>query len=226
MKYYIKFSKQGYIKYTSHLDMLSIFERAFKRAGLSLKYSEGYHPHPKIVFAQPLSLGYSSLCEIMDFELKEDLDEKKVMSMLHDALPDGLNIESIGRKGEGKSFAARLESTIYLIEFPDGLRPSQEALNSFFNQEEILVEKKRKKRKRRRHAGPATMKVDIRPLILDWEYILPDDDNAQLRVKVMTSITGSLNPALLMKALTDFLEVDYGLEDYEIEREDMFFSEQ
>lgn len=227
MKYYIKFSKQGYIKYTSHLDMLNIFERAFKRADLPLQYSQGYHPHPKIVFAQALSLGFSSLCEIMDFELKEEFEDDRLVTSLQAMLPEGIDILSIGRSDGHKSFAARLDSTVYRIEFPEYLNPAKQDLVDFFKQESIIVEKKRKKRKQKRKKTPSVMKVDIRPLILVWEYLQagPDFDFSCLRVRLSSNRQGSLNPNLLMKALTSYLCEEYRQEDYEIERERMFFTD-
>ena len=62
-KYTIVFSKTGLVKYISHLDMLRLFKRAFRRAGIELAYSQGFNPHPKMGFAQPLSLGYEAEAE-------------------------------------------------------------------------------------------------------------------------------------------------------------------
>ena len=59
-RYLLKFTKEGNIRYISHLDLLRVFQRAMKRAGISLRYSQGFNPHAKISFAHPLSLGYSS----------------------------------------------------------------------------------------------------------------------------------------------------------------------
>ena len=67
-RYVLKFTKSGYVKYISHLDLLRLFKRAFKKTGLTLKYSQGFNPHPKMGFAQPLSLGYSSICELIEYE--------------------------------------------------------------------------------------------------------------------------------------------------------------
>ena len=68
MKYVIRFQKTGVICYTSHLDIMKVFKRSFKRAGIRLAYSQGFNPHPKMGFAQPLSLGYESLDEYIEFE--------------------------------------------------------------------------------------------------------------------------------------------------------------
>ena len=66
-RYVMKFYKDGYVKYTSHLDLLRIFKRSFKKTGLALQYSQGFNPHPKMGFAQPLSLVYTSKCELIVF---------------------------------------------------------------------------------------------------------------------------------------------------------------
>lgn len=65
-RYVIKFSKGGYAKYTSHLDLLRFFKRAFRKTGVDLKYSQGFNPHPKLSFAQPLSLGYLGDNELVE----------------------------------------------------------------------------------------------------------------------------------------------------------------
>ena len=70
-KYVMTFSKTGTICYTSHLDLMRMFKRAFKRGGIKLAYSQGFNPHPKLGFAQPLSLGYEGMKELMEFETVE-----------------------------------------------------------------------------------------------------------------------------------------------------------
>ena len=66
------FSKEGRAVYISHLDLMRTFQRVFMREGLILKHSQGFHPHPIISFALPLSVGQSSRCEILDFEVMSD----------------------------------------------------------------------------------------------------------------------------------------------------------
>lgn len=225
MNYYIEFSKQGYIRYTSHLDLMRIFERAFKRARLPLQYSQGYHPHPKMVFAQPLSLGYSSLAEILEFEFKEEVSDHDLRDRLQAMLPEGLKIAYVGRTGPGKTFASRLESTTYLIELPAYMTPSKEDLDAFFSQERIMAEKKHKKRKGRGRRVQEMRQVDIKAMILNYEYIALgiETENTCLRVNLLSNNEGSLNPSLLMKALAGFLGKEYLAEDFEYEREKMLF---
>ena len=70
----LRFKKTGRAIYISHLDLMSTIQRAFSRAELPLKYSEGFNPRPQISIALPLSVGTGSLCEILDFKLKDDTD--------------------------------------------------------------------------------------------------------------------------------------------------------
>ena len=65
------FSKTGRAKYISHLDLMRTFQRAFARAKIAIKHTEGFHPHPFVSIALPLSVGYSSQCEILEFGLLE-----------------------------------------------------------------------------------------------------------------------------------------------------------
>ena len=61
------FSKTGRAKYISHLDLMRTFQRAFFRSGIQIRHTEGFNPHPFVSIALPLSVGYSSQCEILEF---------------------------------------------------------------------------------------------------------------------------------------------------------------
>jgi len=78
----IIYKKGEDLRYTGHLDLQKIWERFLRRAGLSLAYSQGFHPQPRISQALPLPLGITSLAEIIEIWLEnnEDLDhiEKKL----------------------------------------------------------------------------------------------------------------------------------------------------
>ena len=84
---YLRFAKRGYIRYTSHLDLLRLFKRAFKRTGVPLAYSQGYNPHPKMSFAQPLSLGYTAEQEFLEFYTYEDMPAEELLARMAPALP-------------------------------------------------------------------------------------------------------------------------------------------
>ena len=98
MKYLIKWTKEGDMRYISHLDIMRLFQRAFKRTGIRLKYTEGYSPHPKMSIAQPLSLGYTSRGEYFEFETQEDLDPESFRHRMEDAMPEGIRMLSCRQK--------------------------------------------------------------------------------------------------------------------------------
>lgn len=101
MRIRITFAKQGALRYTGHLDLHRLWERAARRAALPLAYSQGFHPQPKIQIAAALPLGFSSRCEIVDMWLNEPDDPQSqgdtgrpycYADVLKNALPDGIQI--------------------------------------------------------------------------------------------------------------------------------------
>ena len=92
MRVRITFSKSGALKYIGHLDLNTVWERATRRAGLPLAYSQGFHPQPKMAFASALPLGFSSRCEVMDMHLNQDVDLASISAQLQNALPPGIGI--------------------------------------------------------------------------------------------------------------------------------------
>ena len=91
-RYLLKFSKENNLKYISHLDLLRVFQRAFKRAHIRLRYSQGFNPHAKIGFGQPLSLGSESTGEYMEFETVEDRAGGEYLTALSGCMPDGIRL--------------------------------------------------------------------------------------------------------------------------------------
>lgn len=115
-RYKLTFTKEGYIRYTSHLDMLRLFNRAFKRSGIKLEYSKGFNPHPRISFAQPLSLGYTSLGELLEFQTEESFETPVIAEKLGRELPRGIAVmECVKISETGKSLASRVTHAEYII---------------------------------------------------------------------------------------------------------------
>jgi radical SAM-linked protein len=98
MRIRITFTKQGPLRYTGHLDLHKLWERAARRASLPLAYSQGFHPQPKMNIAAALPLGFSSRCEVMDMRMKQEIPLDGLAQRLQDTLPAGiriLNVESV-----------------------------------------------------------------------------------------------------------------------------------
>ena len=84
------FSKTGRARYISHLDLMRTFQRAFARAKIPIKHTEGFNPHPFVSIALPLSVGYSSQCEILEFGLLEGTSYEEVPERLTAVMPEGI----------------------------------------------------------------------------------------------------------------------------------------
>ncbi len=95
MRIRITFSKQGALRYTGHLDLHTLLERAARRANLPLAYSQGFHPSPKIQLASALPLGFSSRAEIMDMWLTTECEVSRLRIDLQAALPNDIQILDI-----------------------------------------------------------------------------------------------------------------------------------
>ena len=95
----LKFSRGDALKFLSHLDLMRLWERAMRRSGLPLAYSEGFSPHPKISLAAPLPVGVTSQSEIMDVFLTCNVPANLFIQMVQPQLPRGIEILDIMQVG-------------------------------------------------------------------------------------------------------------------------------
>ena len=86
----LRFEKTGRAIYISHLDLMRTMQRVFLRADCPLKYSEGFNPHALISILLPLSVGVGSVCELMDFQLREEVDLAALPERLTEVMPEGI----------------------------------------------------------------------------------------------------------------------------------------
>ena len=186
----LRFKKTGRAVYISHLDLMQTMQRAFSRAGYELKYSEGFNPHPQISIALPLSVGTASLCEIMDFKLKEGADISEIPARLTAALPEGIEVTDCY---EPQRKAAELKylkvAGIFEYDERDAERMA-EALRDFYSAGEIVISKKTK-----RGIG----QTDIKPAIREIGF--EAKDKAVELEAVISAQEPTLNPELLAEAL-------------------------
>ena len=89
------YQKKGRAKYISHLDINRLMQRVLKRAGLPVWYTEGFNPHIYLTFALPLSLGYESDFETMDFRLTEEMNLQQVQQILNQNMPEGILVTRV-----------------------------------------------------------------------------------------------------------------------------------
>lgn len=184
------YEKCGRLKYISHLDVSRLMQRALKRSGLPVWYSEGFNPHIYLTFALPLALGLESQYEVMDFRLTEELPFETVADKLGAALPEGMRVLSATPLGEKPNEIGSALFEMHLSS-PDAEVLAQE-WNAFLAQEQIIVEKKTKK-------GRKT--IDIKPDI-QVQSIAVNEGCLSLRLLLPAGSEKNISPFLVLDAFT------------------------
>ncbi len=211
-RYIIRFSKEGYIKYTSHLDMLRLFKRAFKKTRILLAYSQGFNPHPKMGFAQPLSLGYTSKCELLEFETTKSFDPLEIKERLTNVMPEGVELLDCRRLDtDVKSLASVVTEAEYEVIFPvpADMVNFQKLVENYLNQEQIIAEKRQKKTRK-------MVAVDIKGKIR--EMAITAGEKLTLHLKLDSGSNSNLSPEQVITTFLAYTGLDVKRYDVEVER--------
>ena len=176
------FEKTGDSIYISHLDLMRVFQRAFRRAGLLLRHSQGFTPRAIVSIALPLSVGVESVCELLDFELEQG---SATAEGLNAVLPAGIRVREVYEGGRKIKELTHLRARVTL-EY-DGEAPEASAVEALFRGETLVLEKQSKK---------GTAQVDILPMVRDLTVARPDGHTLVLEA-VICAQNPSLNPLLL-----------------------------
>jgi len=139
----ITFSKRGPAKYLSHLELVRAFVRAFKRAGVSLVYSKGYHPMPKLSFAAALPVGTESLHETLEVQWHDSGSGRTLRDKIGEQLPSGLEIKTL-EVLEREAVSLKSKEIQYEISF-HGVKAGEDRLEQFLASDSFPVTKKGKK---------------------------------------------------------------------------------
>ena len=211
MRYVIKFSKEGMLRYTSHLDMIRFFKRVFNRADIGLMYSQGFNPHPKMTFAQPLSLGYTGKNEIIEIETKEDIEPAEMKERLNAQMPDGMKINSCDYLSDKKkNIAGRIEEAEYEIVINQDLGLTEADFDGFLQAESIIVLKKQKKKKELKE-------VNIRGKIRTLDVKIGNGKYFML-TRLDCGSESNLNPDLLLQGIRNHFNIEIEPENVRIQR--------
>ena len=139
------FEKTGNAVWISHLDLMRLFQRAFKRAGFPLTHTQGYNPRPSVSIALPLSVGVRSKCELLDFTLAvEGVSLEKIRDRLNAALIEGVTVLEVYEQGRKIRDLALMECDIQLFYDSGAPIDAVNKIQSLFAQSEIIVPKKTK----------------------------------------------------------------------------------
>ena len=193
----ILFEKKGNAVWISHLDLMRLFQRAFKRAGLPLTHTQGFNPRPSVSIALPLSVGVESSCELLDFELEGDkVANRIVRGKLNDYLVPGILVIKVYDNMQKIKHLALLD-TVVTMEYDNGVPDGAVAqIQELFSREEVLVEKKTKTN--------GIQDQNIIPMIKELEVEQSDDKTILLKARICCQ-NPTLNPMQLHGAVVRYL---------------------
>ena len=188
----ILFTKSGTAKYISHQDLMHTMERAFLRAGITIRHTAGFHPHPYVSIPLPLPLGFSSQCELLEFGLVEGSTVEELPQKMNRALPAGIQVRQCYDGGLPFKKLAYVRYDITL-EFETPLADqAAQAFRELLGRESFVVQKRSKK------AKSGFTEVDIIPLVEAVEEIRPEGTFLYLTLLLKAQNPG-LNPDVLLQ---------------------------
>ena len=190
------FEKTGDAVYLSHLDLMRIFQRAFKRADIMIWHSQGFSPRAYVSIALPLSVGASSRCEILDFDVEDgSVDLATLPEKLNRTMPEGVRVLCAYTSERKIKHLTRLQAQVNL-EYDHGVpENAAEKIASLFSSDSVVVHKRTKR-------GEAD--VDIRPMLLSMQLRKLSLQELCMDVTVQAQNPG-LNPQLLVAAIETHL---------------------
>ena len=190
------FEKTGNAVYISHLDLMRLFQRSFKRAGLPLTHTQGFNPRPSVSIALPMSVGLDSTCELLDFDLYgEKLPNGEIKNRLNSALVSGVRVLEVYDEAQKIKHLAFLDCVVTL-EYDKGIPENALAeIQNLFAQAEILVEKKSKN---------GIKEENIIPMIRSLKISAEDANTLELHARVCCQ-NPTLNPMQLAAAIEKYL---------------------
>jgi radical SAM-linked protein len=199
----VVFSKGPQLRYITHLDLMRFWERALRRAGLPIAYSEGFSPHPQISLASPLPVGVTAVAELMDVFLSQRTEPIAFERGLSLQLPPGLNLTSVDEVDLG---LPSMQSQMLAAEFRVELSPPGDLCRLHSRIEHVLALKSLPWKQARERE---VRNYDLRPLILDLrlsdEHVRPA---LAMRLRADNSATGRPDQVLACLDLAVSLPVE------------------
>lgn len=177
------FEKNGAAAYISHLDLMKALQRSFVRAGIPVKYSQGFNPHIEMSIVVPLSTGYETTCDLCDLDLVVDELPENFVENLNAVMPRGMKVLSAGAADR---HVREIVYCAYEVILPAG---DAAAMKALFDQPVTL--EKRSKRGRR--------EVNLQDYIKQLEFV-SEGDKTVCRC-ILSAGNDPLNPMYLTQAL-------------------------
>lgn len=204
-----RFSKTGNVRYISHLDMMRTMQRVFRRANISIRYSQGFNPHSILSFATALSVGFESEAEWFDLGLNEEMSEDEFYKVVSKEMPPCMQLfEAHAVDDHYPALMSIASQATYRIELISANKWDLETIRTETKEmleKPILIQKVAKSKNRRQ--PPKIKETDIAPLIQSIDF----DEDAQGHI-IMNFVcthaqSGSLNPRVFIRYWKEKLEI-------------------
>lgn len=191
MRARITFTKQGALRYTGHLDLHRLWERAMRRAELPISYSQGFHPQPKISIAAALPLGFASRGEVLDVRLNEEIPTEEIATRLKGNLPPDIQvtkIESVDERAPAlQTQVLSAEYEVHLTEPVDGRELTRKV-------EELMMSESLPRERRGKF-------YDLRPLIEILNVVTEANGKIWLKMTLAARDKATGRPEEVLNAL-------------------------
>ena len=191
----VTFSTEGSIKYVGHLDLASVWERALRRAGLPVLYSQGFHPQPKIHFASALPVGVSGRAELMDVWLSPPQQPDDVARRLQPMLPRGLHVRAVFEVPlRAPALQTQVRGAVYRVwvESDATATAFRAQLEALLASAEIFLTRRRKK---------GVVRYNLRPLIQEVRFLGREEDGYAFFARLQSETGSTGRPDALLQAL-------------------------
>lgn len=214
MKIRIKFAKQGVMKFVGHLDFMRYFQKAMRRAGVDICYSEGFSPHQIMSFAAPLGVGLTSLGEYMDIEVKSTGTSDVMVKRINEEMAEGVEVLSYKQLDDSARNAMSIVAAAdYTLSFRPGKEPENPGawfagLEAFLSGSSIPFTKKTKKGERN---------LDLKPLI--YQYRIAGE---AICLQLSTGSTDNLKPETVIEAYGEKCNVNLPPFALQIQRDEVY----
>ncbi len=194
----LKYSRADEAIWLGHLDMMRTFERAVRRAGIPVAYSQGFNPRPRMAFALPIGVGLATEADLLDLLLQDGLEPDPAQlavwqADLNDSLPAAIQLVDLVLAPPGPSLMSQVRSASYRLKTA-GLAEAASRLKQL-GEGPWLVKRQKKDK---------TSLLDIRPLLLDLQVLAPD----QLDLHVLAGSSKNLRPDLFLQFLVENCGLD------------------
>ena len=193
----LRFQKRGMLQYISHLDLLRTMEHVVVRAGLPLRYSEGFNPHVRLSFGMPLSVGAQSITEYMDVQLLRAVDFTWAKEQMNAQLPPELSVLSAAPAIHRFSEIAYASYSLEL-RYANASAEQAQTVQTLWNSP-LIVEKRTKK---------GIVPTDIAPMIRTAKVQL-GENGLSAEALLSASSASYLNPDYLLRAAASALSISY-----------------